>query len=243
MTFVFTSDVDFVSDDIIEFAYKPFESLPLTVFITGESKYLAKAFTQNHLWEAEPHPNFCYGSTHGSSQREVFETINKFHCERYGVRCHRYYSSNDIEEEFARLGYGYLSNVCTDIQEVKPFWTRCGMLQIPIYFEDGGYLKYHGMPKLDDIVGNMQNDGVYVFNFHPIHIALNSCDFTASRQLKDSILPSEYSRLTMADVAPYRNNEYGIADFIDELIAYARKYKIKLMNLKQYYEECKSNRI
>ncbi len=243
MTFIFTPDVDFVSDDIIEVAYRHFESLPLTVFMTGESAILAKCLSRNSLWEAEPHPNFCSGSKHGDSLQEVFETINRFPCKRLGFRCHKYYSSNDIEEEFARLGYGYASNICTDMQEVKPFWDRCGLLQLPIFFEDGGYLKYHGVPKLDDIVGKMRNDGVYVFNFHPIHIALNSCDFAVSRRLKDSISSREYGKLMWAKVSKYRNKEYGIADFLDELIAYAHKNNIKLMNLKQYYEECKVNRI
>lgn len=242
MIFVLTSDVDFVSDDFLELAYKPLKDYPLTVFMTEKSDFLENALQQTPSWEAEPHPNFCDGSTHGSSLEEVFATIEHFSGDRLGFRCHKYYSSNDIEEAFAGKGFAYASNICTDLSTVSPFWDRCGILQIPIFFEDGGYLKYHGIPKLDDILKRMTDNGVYVFNFHPIHLALNSCDFSAIRKLKDSMPPSQYSSLSAKDAQAYRNNGYGVSDFLKELLVYAHKHNIEFMNLKQYYEKCKAIR-
>ena len=43
MTFILTSDVDFVSDDFLDIAYRPLTELPLTMFMTGRSEYLDTA--------------------------------------------------------------------------------------------------------------------------------------------------------------------------------------------------------
>ena len=219
MTFILTSDVDFVSDDFLDIASRPLKELPLTIFMTGRSEYLDKAVCENTWWETEPHPNFCDQSTHGNSISEVFSTIEQFYGDAVGFRCHKYYSSNDIEED------------------------RCGILQIPIFFEDGGYLKYRGVPRLDDVLKRMHTDAVYVFNFHPIHLALNSCDFSTIRRLKDSMPATRYSMLSAEDARTLRNNEYGVADFLGELLSYANKNNIELLNLKQYYGKQKANRI
>ena len=40
MTFILTSDVDFVSDDFLDSAYRPLKELPLTIFMTGRSEVL-----------------------------------------------------------------------------------------------------------------------------------------------------------------------------------------------------------
>lgn len=242
MTFVFTSDVDFVSDDVLKRAYLPFESLPLTVFMTGKSEFLNSAEKNKKKWELQIHPNFCNGSTHGKTIDKVFETINNFKGRGNGFRCHRYFSSNDVVEKFAQLGYVYSSNVCTDLELVSPFLDRCGMVQFPIFMEDGGYLKYHGVPMIKEIIAKMKKDGIYVFNFHPIHLALNSCDFSAVRGLKDSLTATEYSAMTGDDMEKYRNNGYGMMDFLMELIEYADKNKIRFMNLGECYEEYKAVR-
>ena len=239
--FALTSDVDFVSDDFLEIAYQPLKKLPLTVFMTGKSEYLEKEIQKNTLWEVEPHPNFCSGSTHGNSQKEVFETIKAFQGEGMGFRCHKYYSSNEIEEEFVQQGFAYASNICTDLSNISPFWDRCGIFQIPIFFEDGGYLKYHGIPKVEEISKKMTQDGIYVFNFHPIHLVLNSFDFNEVRCFKDSMSSKHYSSLSAKDAFLYRNTGYGVADFLKELLEYAGKYEINFINLKQYYEKYKAN--
>ena len=240
MIFILTSDVDFVSDDFLRIAYQPLEQLPMTIFMTGASTYLSESSLTNTVWEMEPHPNFCEGSTHGSSIDEVFHTIRGFSGEERGFRCHRYYSSNDIEERFAGCGYSYASNICADLVYVPPFINRCGLLQIPIFFEDGGYLKYHGVPTIDDIAKRLSHEGVYVFNFHPIHLALNSCDFSSIRRLKDSMSQEQYHTMTEVDVQAHRNIKYGMMNFLQDLLLYAREHNVRFMNLKQYDEEYKT---
>jgi len=243
MTFIITTDVDFVSDDLLRIAYEPLKHIPITIFMTGPSDYLKNTAKRNPLWEIEPHPNFCEASTHGSCINEVLSTISTFPCENIGFRCHRYYSSNDVEERFFELGFGYASNICTDLECIKPFFDRCGLLQIPIFFEDGGYLKAHGVPSVCDILPHINEKGVYVFNFHPIHLALNSCSFDKIHKIKRSMPPSSYSSLSQKDIDALKNNGYGVFDFLSELLSYAKENNIQFLNLKQYYEQQKANRI
>ena len=243
MKFILTSDVDFVSDDILEFAYRSINKLPLTIFLTGKSDYLKTMAKSNKRWELEVHPNFCNGSTHGKAFCEVVRTIEKFSGEKIGYRCHRYYSSNDVDEYFSSIGYKYSSNICTDLVEMQPFKKRNGTIEIPIFFEDGGYLKYHGVPLIDNFINNLNNkNGVYVFNFHPIHLALNSSDFDFVYSFKNSMDSKKYNNMKIEEVLQYRNTGYGMADFFNELIKYAKENNIEFINLREYYEECKGNR-
>lgn len=241
MTFVLTSDVDFVSDDVLKTAYYPLQTVPMTIFMTGESQYLREKLNTIPHWEGEVHPNFCEGSTHGRSCNEVFDAISSFSGEGLGFRCHRYYSSNDVEERFAEKGYEYSSNICTDLEPVSPFKDRCGLVQFPIFMEDGGYLKYHGIPHIEDIQKKIVADGIYVFNFHPIHLALNSSDFSHIRKLKDTMSPESYRNMTMEDIYTRRNTAYGMSDFLNELLSYAQNNGIELLNLKQCYEKYYKN--
>ena len=40
MTFIITTDVDFVSDDLLRIAYELLKHIPITIFMTGPSDYL-----------------------------------------------------------------------------------------------------------------------------------------------------------------------------------------------------------
>lgn len=242
MIFAITSDTDFVGDDILKTAYSALANIPCTFFITNNSDYVSTGATKNSLWEIEPHPNFNRGSSHGESISNVFDAIDKLPVEKIGYRCHRYFSSNDITERFAALGYKYSSNICANLSCVSPFKTRCGTVEFPVFFEDGGFLKYHGTPDFAAISRRIHDpDGIYVFNFHPLHIALNSCDFRTSRELKDSVTLEKYGALTTDDISEKRNrNNYGISDFLNDLIGFAISKNIRMATLRQLYEEYKT---
>lgn len=124
MIIAVTSDTDFVSDGILECAYRRLEHTPCTLFITARTEYAADVTARNGLWEVEPHPNFLCGSSHGDTVDGVLNAADGFGAQNLGFRCHRYYYSNDIGEKFAERGYKYSSNVCTDMRLVPPFSER-----------------------------------------------------------------------------------------------------------------------
>lgn len=239
MIIVITSDTDFVGDEILSYAYSTLTDTPCTIFVTNSSDYVVNTTSKNALWEVEPHPNFIDGSTHGGSVDGVFKTVNSFNTSGFGFRCHRYYFSNDVAELFVNNGYKYSSNVCTDLQYVPPFKTRCGLLEFPIFFEDGGFIKFHSITNAESVISRMDDkNGIYVFNFHPIHIALNSCDFNVSRRIKDELSPERYHALTMLDIECARNTKkYGIADLLNDVLRFAATNNVRMLNLKQLYEQ------
>lgn len=240
MIVAITSDIDFVSDSVIEEAFKIFKGFPLTVFQTHESDYLYSSCEER--WEMEIHPNFCNGSTQGNNYSEVNEYVSKIKHKKIGFRCHRYYSSNDIYERYAKE-YKYVSNVCTDLKMVPPFDERCGLVQIPIFMEDGGYLKYHGTPNFDEVIKVMKGDGIYVFNFHPFHLAMNSNDFNYARKIKDKLGIEKYQNISMEEIKKFKNNQYGMIDFAKQLLDFCSSNNVEMVTLSELYERYKNNSI
>ena len=63
------------------------------------------------------------------------------------------------------------------VQGIRPFLQINGLVEAPVYFADDGYLyqQEHGKVTFDidtDLTGS--GDGLRVYNFHPIHVFLNS---------------------------------------------------------------------
>lgn len=238
MVIAITSDTDFVSDEILNDAYSIFKNIPLTIFQTNPSEFLKRNAKENN-WELEVHPNFCEKSTHGNSVNEVITNCDDFKGEAIGFRCHKYYSSNDVVEQYKLKGYKYSSNICTDLNYISPFYDRAGILNFPIFFEDGGYLKYHGVPNFNFIKTKLVQNEICVLNFHPIHITLNTSDFYKIRELKDSVPANKYASLTTKDIAHLINQNYGIKNFIIELLEYSKNNNVELLTLRECYERYK----
>lgn len=241
MKIVITSDVDFVSDAVIKAVYKDLVGIPMTIFQTHPSKALDQMFAENKCWEAEIHPNFCTGSTQGNTVEEIISNLESLNSAKLGYRCHKYYTVNDVEEYYQLKGYKYISNVCTDVELVEPFTMRNGMIQFPIFMEDGGYLKYHGVPTIDIITQKMKRNGIYVFNFHPIHLALNSNDFSYIRKIKNTLSTEEYQNMNIDLINKCKNNGYGIHSFLLDLLNYAKDENIELCTLEECYREREDN--
>jgi hypothetical protein len=217
--YLITLDTDFVSEEILEYALDIAVDydIKINLFITGKYKVLEK---YNNI-EIYPHPNFDSQSSHGNTIESIAKYIESLNVSKLGYRSHKYIESNDINEYMKKQGYIFKSNICTDFSYVHPFKSRCGLLEFPIMFEDGGYLKYHSF-NMEDVNRFFQGDTVITILFHPMHIALNSSDFITSRNLKDSITYNQYSELKMSDTENLRKKE-GIETFFRELMSKLQK--------------------
>jgi len=67
-----------------------------------------------------------------------------------------------------------------------------GLLSIPIFMEDGGFLFQKHKLCLDTILKKLPSKGTIVFLFHPMHLALNSNNFDTMKTLKNSLTIDEY---------------------------------------------------
>ena len=69
----------------------------------------------------------------------------------------------------------------------KPILHRSGLLSIPIFFEDGGFLLMDPTLNFNNFLENFSKPGLKVINFHPAHICFNTPNFQYTRKIKDSV--------------------------------------------------------
>jgi hypothetical protein len=188
LKFAFTIDLDWASDTVLEYALSPIfkRDIPLTIFSTHNSEWLIFRFVNNSNIELEIHPNFCLNSSHGNSYEDVFNYCNQLTTEKKGFRCHKYFDVNEINEYYKSEGYKYSSNICTDLQYVQPFFNRVGLLSIPLFMEDGGFLLQKHSLSLDTILKKLPTRGTVVFIFNPMHLAFNSNKIYTNKNKKKS---------------------------------------------------------
>lgn len=237
--FCFTTDVDWASDVAIEYLVKFFEqkNIPLTMFVTHYSPFIQEKIKANSSnLEVGIHPNFIQPSTQGANIEEIINYCHKIHPQAKALRCHRWFSSNDIYDKLLDIGIKYESNTCTAFNLVKPFINRAGLISFPTFFEDGAYL-YHKLNLSFASTKNLyQASGLYVINLHPMHFVVNTPYFQYMRDIKDSMNPHDWNNLSQENIFKFSYTGLGIRNYIEELVNYVLQRNIPTYTLNQVYE-------
>lgn len=235
----FTCDLDWAPECAIKETMDFFvdNKIHLTVFVTHSSPILEK-YKQNV--NLGIHPNFIQPSSQGRNIEEIIHYCKKLVPEAKVFRAHRWYSSNDIYELLLKYGITYESNVCTNMEVVEPFIQRSGMISFPVFFEDGAYIINSKKINFELVKEKFMRKGLKVINIHPMHYALNTPYFKYTRQIKDQLSREEWNTMsnTMLEQLKYKEKN-GIADFIRDLVRFAKSNNIKIITLEQAYNLCK----
>jgi hypothetical protein len=186
-------------------------------FITHESPLIRKQHERGHA-EIGLHPNLIEGSSQGNDIVEIISYLENLYPDVKCFRNHRYFDSNDVNDYMFQRGYKYDSNVCTDLEIVKPFFHRSGLLRIPIFMEDGGYLLKKHKLNFESRHRIFFEKGLKVINVHPMHMALNSPSFAFARKLKDKLTRDEWNNLSEGEIENLSYKGLGIRTFIISLI-------------------------
>lgn len=213
-----TIDTDWASDNAVNQTLKYFESrsIPLTIFTTHDSPIIRNALKKH---EVGLHPFFGAESDHGDNVKSVTEYVLTLPHNIKAFRCHRFETSNSTQEAMAASGMIACSNICTDLEKISPFIERNGILEVPIFLEDGGYLR-RGHPLTDKslISKRLAKPGISVITIHPMHFCLNSPNFMFMRNIKDSMTRGELKNLSTERIAQLTYSGLGISDFVKEII-------------------------
>ena len=234
----FTSDIDWASEDMIKktFQLLGLKSLKITIFNTHQSSELKTKLINKEI-DMLIHPNFLPNSSHGNSFEEIIENCLKFCPEAKGFRSHRYFEVNDIFEIFNKYGFKYFSNFCTRCENyLRPNLHRSGLLSIPIFFEDGGFLLMDPTLNFNNFLENFSKPGLKVINFHPAHICFNTPDFQYTRKIKDSVSRKEWNNLSAENLKRIEYDKFGIRNFIENMIEYTQKKNMKLVSLEEIFK-------
>jgi len=215
---IVTVDLDWASEAAIEetLAFLKAKKVDTTVFITHRSP--AVEACMNEL-DVALHPFFGPDSSHGNSISEVVHYVMNLPHNFPAFRCHRFGVCNASRQAMVEAGMLLSSNVCTDLEIVPPFRDRFGLLEVPIFLEDGGYLwRKRPLEMNPDLLTPLLGKGDKVLLIHPMHFSLNTPHFEYMSQLKKSFSRKEWNQMTDATLNRFRWKKRGIRDLLEEVL-------------------------
>jgi len=217
----FTVDIDWAPERVIADTIELFEKygVKCTCFSTHHSLELSKC--NKKLFEIAIHPNFnpLLSGRNEKTVDDILDDILHEHPEAKGVRSHSMMQSSGLLQKFAKKNLVYDANHFLPYHSnIKPFKLWTGMIRIPYNWEDDVHWSYGYT--FDECNLDMNMDGLIVFDFHPIHIYLNTENKYRYNEAKKYF--SDPVKLL-----EYRNNEIkGTRDLLISLLEYCRQNKI-----------------
>ena len=210
-------DIDWCSDEVLSYTLDIVEkyNIKATFFVTHETKLLERMRNNPNI-ELGIHPNFnplLNGDfRYGKNINEVIKYYKNIVPEAVSVRSHSMTQNSHILDSFEKAGLIYDSNTfvpySSDI-ELKPYkhWTK-KLIKVPYFWEDDVHFIMSWGGNADRFV---KHKGLKVFDFHPIHIFLNT----------ENIDRYENSRVVHRDfekLKEYVFAGYGTRSFLIDLI-------------------------
>ncbi len=229
-----TFDIDWAPDFMIEFAADLLRSRQIrsTWFVTHRSVAIERLRRHPDLFELGIHPNFLPGSTQGKSTAEILDHCMKLVPGAVSMRSHALVQSTPILEEVLTR-----TPIKADVSlflphqpSLAPFdyrWAGRSLLRVPYFWEDD-YEMFQKNPRRH-CETFLSGGGLKIFNFHPVHVYLNSADLKPYQSLKRKV--PRLSTLTPALAAPFVQKGIGVRtmllDILDHLSTKKNSIRIK----------------
>ena len=174
-----TFDLDWAIDPAIAMCLDLIEAagVAATVFVTHDTPLLAR-MRENPRIELGLHPNFnplLDGTAQGNGGAlEILRKLQAIVPEARAVRSHSMTQSSRLRDLFKAVGLTHDCNHFIPAHTkvaLRPYRHWNGLTCVPYCWEDDVDLIYGKGP---DILAVAAGPGLKVFDFHPIHVALNS---------------------------------------------------------------------
>ena len=211
-----TFDVDWAHDEILSDTLDLVEQagVSATFFMTHETPLIERIY-ENEKLEMGIHPNFNFllqgDNCKGGTINEVIENVLKFIPNCKSVRSHSITQSGPISEAFRKLGITHESN--DYIPEfsgigLKPWVSANNMIKAPFSWTDeyAWDIKKNKDFKLLSIKENLS-----IYNFHPIHVFINSNGSELYNKLR------KYHKVP-SKLKLYKHSGYGTRNRLLDLI-------------------------
>lgn len=217
-----TFDVDWASEPVLEHLINKLTDLNLsaTFFATHDSEVLKSL--NSDFFEVGIHPNFNHSK--GDIITPIKE-LKKIYPNAIGGRSHSLFSSSNILEEYEKAGLKYESNIFLPHHEnLTVVRRRKNLMSIPFFWSDDYYLENKSINK-KSIEKLLRVNGLKVFNFHPIHIFINTPSLKYYKKIKEYYHESE--KLSM-----HKNkSHYGVENFFNDILNLINKYDINSIKI------------
>jgi hypothetical protein len=174
-----TFDIDWAHDDVLSETVDLVEmaEVPATWFLTHDTPVKAR-IRQNPKFELGIHPNFNFlldgDARNGRNAREVIERLMEVVPEARSVRSHSITQSSVLIERFKEAGLTHESNYLVPHHSgiaLAPYELWNGVCRVPYHWEDDVHFLHGHTHTMQDV---LNLPGLQVFNFHPIHVYLNT---------------------------------------------------------------------
>ncbi|MBA3771233.1 MAG: hypothetical protein H0X13_01730 [Ramlibacter sp.] len=220
--FLLTLDIDWAPDWMVTEAADLLvrAGVRATWFVTHRSPVLTELLSEP-LFEVGVHPNFLPGSSHGSEPASVMQHVLDMVPGARTVRTHSLFQSERHSQMMAE-DFGIRTDcslLLMDSAHVAPHRVRFSsqgpwLTRVPHVFQDNMFMFSGRRWSLDHSA--FSSPGLKVFDFHPVHLALNAHAFDVYEQLRCTGKP--LADVTRADVQALRNPGAGAATLFRSLI-------------------------
>ena len=187
---VLTIDIDWAPHYVVEPMINDLveAGVKATWFATHEGETLSRLALFPDLFEIGIHPNFLPGSTHGSTDSEILDRLLEMVPEAVSVRSHASVFSGRLLHLLASRPQLTIeaTTFLPGMHHVKPFRHRIGgrhLWRIPYVWADDHALEDPTRRWALDAVFSMP--GLKVVSFHPIHVFLNTDDYSHYQRFKE----------------------------------------------------------
>lgn len=234
-----TFDLDWASDHVCSYLLDivEYENIAATFFITHATPLLDR-IRANPKLELAIHPNLnplLMDDADGNSAAIVNELLSIVP-EAVGIRTHALVQGTYLSRIYATKGLRYEANMYVPWQlqlPLVPYMDHNRLIQIPFFWEDD--IHCVNFEKTDEkfigIKALFMFSSLRVFNFHPIHIYLNTENITRYTECKKYLQDSSILK-------SHRNcmGTPGIAVFFLQLLQYVHKNGYRFGTLAQLAE-------
>lgn len=175
-----TFDIDWAHDDVLvdTIGLVELAGVAATWFVTHDTPVLDR-LRANPKFELGIHPNFNFllegDDRNGRNGRDVIERLQTIVPEATSVRSHSTTQSSGLLALFQEMGLTHDANHFVPVQtgiELKLWKLWNNLIRIPYNWEDDVHCAY-GLEKDISFLA-LSTRGLKVFDFHPIHVYLNT---------------------------------------------------------------------
>jgi hypothetical protein len=212
-----TFDIDWASDEVLSHTLDIIEkyNIKATFFVTHATKLLQRMINNPNI-ELGIHPNFnplVNGDfRYGRNIKEVLEYYLKIVPDAVSIRSHDLMQKSELINLLATYNIKYDCNLYLPYNSGivnKPFnHFDNKLIRVPHFWEDDVHCLYNDDWGVDKY---LKYDGIKVFDFHPIHIALNSESMDRYMSIRDKQQDSKV-------VFENRFDGYGSEKFLHNLV-------------------------
>ncbi len=229
MPIFITCDIDWASEEVLADTFAIFEqyNVKCTLFATHDSEVVKNC--NKNIFEVAIHPNFnpLLEGKSTVSANEVIDKLLEIYPTAKGVRSHGLVQSSRLLSLYKQKSILYECDHFCPYQKIEPYALWNGLLRIPYNWEDD--IHYLHEKDFGALGVNLLSDDLLIFDFHPIHIFLNTdCEAT---YLQAKPYYHDYKHLK-----EYRNTQKkGVRDALITILEYLKENQTRTTTLSEFY--------